>query len=91
MKAVAGEVQAIITKAIKAYINSSQEDYPRAEQMINDIITIICSHDDHSIIAYAETEMGSFGLAEKLILLKKHKKKVEVPLSTAELLARRKF
>lgn len=59
--------------------------------MINEIIAIVCSHDDHTIIGYAETEMANFGLAEKLILLRKLKKKVEIPLSTAELLSRRKF
>ena len=55
MKAVQEEVQDIITKAIKDYINSSQENYPRAEQIINDIIAIVCSHDDHIIIGFAET------------------------------------
>jgi hypothetical protein len=91
MKAVQEEVQGIITSAIKAYINSSQHDYPRAEQMINDVIRIVCAHDDHALLSFAENEMANFGLAEKLILLKRLKKSVEVLPSTTEILARRRF
>jgi VIT1/CCC1 family predicted Fe2+/Mn2+ transporter len=63
MKAIEAEVQTIITNAIKAYISSNQENYPKSEKMINSIIKIITSHDDNNLISYAEEEMGKFGLA----------------------------
>jgi hypothetical protein len=81
MKAVEAEVQTLITKVIKAYIGSTQDNYLKAERMINDVIKIITAHDDKSLISFAENEMANSGLSEKLILLRKNKKKTIVPLT----------
>lgn len=91
MKVVESEVKGIIGKAIKAYINSTHEDYPKSEKMINNVIRIITSHDDKNLISYAENEMANCGLAEKLILLRKWKKKEETLTNATEILNRRKF
>lgn len=54
MKAISAEVKVIITNTIKAYISSNQEDYPRSEKMINNVVKILAQHDDRDLIAFAE-------------------------------------